>query len=146
VLGTLEQYCSLLECPTLAEAPSSLRVLRNFPALSAQVIVQRPCSAPGGEARISVSADFRSAALAYIYDAATEALVGVEFIDDLGACSGRGVGSDDPGFGNVSGYYGEESRDCGSGFPRFIVPDACDSRDAGATNDAGPSVCIVTEP
>jgi hypothetical protein len=146
VVGTLEQYCSVQECPEFDEARSNLRSLRAFPALTAQVIVQRPCTAPSGAARIAVSADYRSMSLTYIYDAATEALVGVELIDDLGLCSGRDVEFGDPGFGVVSGYYGEASPDCGSGFPRFDVPAACGSLDAGLPDDAGPAVCILTEP
>jgi hypothetical protein len=149
VVGTLEQYCSVQECPAFDDARISLRRLRGFP-LTARVIVQRPCEAPSGAARIAVSADYRSMALTYIYDAATEALVGVELIDDLGLCSGSDVEFGDPAFGNVSGYYGEASPDCGSGFPRFDVPAACGSFDAGAPDDAGPdagpSECILTDP
>jgi hypothetical protein len=146
VLGTLEQYCSVRECPAFEDARSSLRRLRGFPALEAQVIVQRPCVAPSGAARVAVSARFEAASLTYIYDAANEALVGVEFIDDLGLCSGDDVELGEPGFGDVSGYYGEAAPDCGSGFPSFDVPAACGALDAGVPDDAGPSECILTDP
>ncbi len=150
VVGTLEQYCSAQECPEFDEARSNLRRLSSFPALTPQVIVQRPCTAPSGAARIAVGADYRSMSLTYIYDATTEALVGVEFIDDLGPCSGSDVEFGDPGFGVVSGYYGEASPDCGSGFPRFNVPAACGALDAGVPDDAGPdagpSECVLTDP
>lgn len=155
VVGTLEQYCSVAACPAFEDARSRLRFLGGV--LWAQVIVQRPCTAPSGAARVSVSADYQSMSLTYIYDAASEALVGVEFIDDLGPCSGAQWEVGDPGFGSVSGYYGEASPDCGSGFPEFEVPSACGSFEPGAPDDAGPddagldgdgpdagSVCILT--
>jgi hypothetical protein len=151
VLGTIEQYCSRQACPAFADARTSLRRRSQFSVLTAQVIVQRPCTAPSGAARVSVSAHYGPPlSLAYIYDATTQALVGVEYIDDLGRCSGAGVEFSDPGFGLVSGYYGEASPDCGAGFPDFEIPAACGSLDAGAPDDAGPdagpSECILTDP
>jgi hypothetical protein len=150
VVGTLEQYCSVRDCPAFADARSSLRS-PPFPVWRTQVIVQRPCTTPNGAARISVSADYQAGSLTYVYDAATLALVAVEFIDDdLGRCSGAGVEFGDNGFGVAAGYFGEASPDCGPGY-EFYVPPACGSLDAGAPEDGGPdggrpSECILIEP
>jgi hypothetical protein len=154
VVGTLERYCSVLSCPpTFAAARTQLR---HSYALDAQIIVQRACSAPDGSLRVSVSANYGSMSKAFIYDAATEQLVGVQVVDDTGDC--HTGPAPDPGFGDVPGFYGEASPDCGTHFPDFIIPAACDypSGDAGGLDagvsdagvrdagpDAGPHECIL---
>jgi len=158
VVGTLEHYCALLSCPpTFAAARAELRQILG--ALDAKIIVQRACSAPDGSPRVSVSADYISMSKAFIYDAATEQLVGVHVFDDLGGCHSGPAPADDHGFGEVPGYYGEESPDCGND-STFLIPAACNwdypsgaapvldagAGDAGGLDagaDAGPHECIL---
>jgi len=153
VVGTLERYCAVTgDCPpSLAAARVELREIY---ALGASIIVQRPCTAPDGSARVSVSANYASMSKAFIYEAETERLLGVEVIDDLGPCSGVGHGLG-TAFGQVAGFYGEESPDCGSGGydSDFIIPAACSLPDGGAQREAevldgGPHAepyeCILT--
>ena len=154
VAATLERYCALLSCPpTFAAARTQLR---HIYALDAKIIVQRACSAPDGSPRVSVSADFGSMSKAFIYDAATEQLVGVHVFDDLGGCH-VGPTLSDEALGS-RGYYGEASPDCGNNSD-FLIPAACNwdypsedpvldagvgdagARDAGP--DAGPHECIL---
>jgi hypothetical protein len=74
VVGTLEAYCNRRECPALADAREALRDT-GVPYI--RTIIQRPCAAPNGGARVAVTAQFLQWSLTYIYDAATEQLVGV---------------------------------------------------------------------
>ena len=133
----------------------------NIPSIEAKIIVQRACSAPDGSPRISVSADYTIESKAFIYDAATEQLVGVQLIDDTGDCHHGPAPADDHGFGEVHGYYGEVSPDCHPGFPgHILIPAACNwdypprgsvlldagTGDAGtpdASPEAGPHECIL---
>ena len=144
VLSTIAEYCGELDCPALADARAELRSSGPF----LRGIVQRPCVAANGDARIAVSGDYRSWSRTYVYDAATEQLVGVEVINDVADC--YVVDPGEPGFGEYMGYYGEASPDCSPGGLDFFVPDAC-GIDAGAATgappaaDAGPPFeCVLT--
>jgi hypothetical protein len=144
VVGTLEAYCSRRQCPALADAREALRDT-GVPYL--RTIIQRPCAAPGGAARVAVTAQFLQWSLTYIYDAATEQLVGVEYIDDVGGCVV--IDPNEPGFGQFTGFYGEEAPDCSPGGLDFFIPDGC--ADAGVIDnpplglDAGPPYeCVLT--
>jgi hypothetical protein len=142
VVGTLEAYCGQFECPALADARDELRSSDQPPYLRA--IIQRPCVAPNGAARIAVTGEFRSWSRTYIYNAATEQLVGVDYINDFGGCEVLDPG--DPDFGDTTGFFGEASPDCSPGGLRLFIPDGC--ADAGAVAnaplDAGPYECVLT--
>lgn len=148
VLSTLAEYCGVLECPALADARGAFRGT-TIPFLRA--IVQRPCAAVNGAARIAVTGHFWAWTRTYIYDAATEQLVGVEYIDDVGCPWPSGSADDptEPGFGYYTGFYGEASPDCSSGGLALELPAGC--VDAGAaledwepSFDAGaPYECVI---
>jgi hypothetical protein len=133
VVGTLEAYCAVDECPpSFAAARVELRVGATG---AASIIVQRPCTATDGSPRVSVSAKYPGESMAFIYDAETERLVGVQLVDDLGGCPGAGQSTGE----GSPGIYGEESPDCGSGGPGsdFILPAACGSPGDWAQRDGG---------
>lgn len=145
VLSTIEEYCAALACPALADARDEFR---NSTTPYLRAIVQRPCVAPNGDARIAVTGHFGAWTRTYIYDAATEELVGVEFIDDLGGCSPPANPSD-TGLGSWGGFYGEAAPDCSSGGLPIELPAGC--VDAGAAledwePDAGPPYECVLAP
>jgi hypothetical protein len=144
VAGTLEAYCDRRECPALADAREALR---DTGVPYVRTIIQRPCVAPNGAARVAVTAQFLQWSLTYIYDAATEQLVGVEYIDDVGGCVV--IDPNEPAFGQFTGSYGEEAPDCSPGGLDFFIPDGC--ADAGVIDnpplglDAGPPYeCVLT--
>jgi hypothetical protein len=130
VLSTIEEYCSTLACPSLAEAREEIRST-DTPFLRA--IIQRPCVSANGSARISVTGHFLAWSRTFIYDAETQALVGVQYIDDVASC--QRVAPTEPGFGSFTGFYGEVAPDCGPGELGIVIPDAC--ADAGALDDYG---------
>jgi hypothetical protein len=145
VLGPLATYCGVFECPALADARYELR---NTGTPYLKAIIQRPCVAPNGAARIAVTGQFLAWSRTYIYDAATEQLVGVDYINDLGGCEVIDPG--EPGFGDSTGFYGEASPDCSPGGLDLFIPDGC-AIDAGTREDlnnfpdAGPPYeCVLT--
>jgi hypothetical protein len=145
VLGPLATYCGVFECPALADARNELR---TTDAPSIKAIIQRPCVAPNGAARIAVTGQFLAWLRTYIYDAATEQLVGVDYINDVGGCEVIDPG--EPGFGDSTGFFGEASPDCSPGGLDLFLPDGC-AIDAGTLEDlydladAGPPYeCVLT--
>jgi hypothetical protein len=145
VAGTLEAYCNRRACPAFADARD---VLRDTGAPYIRTIIQRPCVAPNGAARIAVMAQYLQWSLTYIYAADTQQLVGVEYLDDVDGC--MLLEPDDLGFGQYSGFYGEAAPDCSSGGLLFFIPDGCP--DAGVIDnpaggvDAGPPYECVLAP
>jgi hypothetical protein len=144
IVGTLEAYCNRRECPALADAREALR---DTGAPYIRTIIQRPCAAPNGGARVAVTAQFLQWSLTYIYDAATEQLVGVEYIDDVAGC--MVIDPNEAVFGQFTGFYGEAAPDCSPGGLDFFIPDGC--ADAGVIDnpplglDAGaPYECVLT--
>jgi hypothetical protein len=141
-VGSLEDYCGAgFACP---DSPAAARTQLQDPIalLVPVIIVQRACSAANGEARVSVSASYRSLAMSYIYDAQSRQLVGVQVVDDVG-CTVQGLTPE--GFGQHPGYYGEESLDCGASLNPFVVPSACSLPDDWLSRDAGTPATAPTD-
>jgi hypothetical protein len=144
VVGTLEAYCSVVDCPpALAGARTRLRSNNEAPYLRG--ILQRSCVAVNGAARIAVSAEYLDWSRTFVYDAATEQLVGVELINDVAGCEVSDPR--EPGWVELMGFYGEASPDCSPDVD-FVLPDACLSDagaplDGGSVLDAGPYECVV---
>jgi hypothetical protein len=120
---SLATYCtSAQRCPDLSTVRQVLR------QAGSTLIVQRPCRANDGSPRVSVGATSGGLfASQRLYDPATGALVGAEFVDDV----------------NFS-CYGDIPRDCEITWPDDSFYAGCDALDAGAPatlGDAAPFAC-----
>lgn len=140
VPGSLTAYCASNACPVFADAQQSLRQDRmGFPS-PLLAIVQRPCVADDGSARISVAANYLAWTKTFIYDAQSLQLVGVVLTDDVAPiCDGTGVYPD-----SLAAFHGERAPDCE--WPDEL-PAACEAADAGVEDagaDAGTLVCVLT--
>lgn len=123
----LDVYCSqnshafIARCPDFASARQELRQA-GFNA-----IVQRPCVGAGGAARVAVHATIGAPyTTTLIYDAATGALVGADFEDDI-----------------EFGCFGETSPDCKT-TSRFSF-EGCDGG-VQEVPDASSVECVVDAP
>jgi hypothetical protein len=129
--GTVQGFCvSELDCPRLENALEELS--------GAPLVVQRPCAAPDGTPLISVGSSYLNHSGAFIYDAASEALVAVYENSDVSEfCEQR----------SSDVFYGPLLPDCAFRAPEN-VPDAC-AEFFGMLQDGGtaptPDECIFIE-
>ena len=129
--GTLEDFCaSELDCPRLENALEELS--------GAPILVRRACAAPDGTPLISVGSSYLNHSGAFIYDAASEALVAVyENSDVPDFCDQR----------SSDVFHGPLLPDCAFRAPD-VVPDAC-AAFFGMLRDGGtaptPEACIFIE-
>ena len=129
--GTLANFCvSELDCPRLENALEELS--------GAPIVVRRSCAAPDGTPLISVGSSYLNHSGAFIYDAASEALVAVYENSDVPEfCEQR----------SSDVFYGPLLPDCAFRAPEN-VPDTC-AQFFGMLQDGGtaptPEECIFIQ-